>query len=463
MKYKGFTLIEALALLFVFGVITATFYAVFTAGTVQILESKNRLSAIAVANEKMEIIRNLDYDAIGTKALQSNGTYAYGIPGGEILEDESIAVNTRTFLVHTFVQYIDDAYDGKAVATTPIDLVPNDYKRVKVEVSWGEGGASHTVALVSTFVPKGIEVSSGGGTLSINVIDNTGTGVSGATAHITNTAVTPHINITTNTDSTGNLIFPGAPASSQAYKLEVSKNGYYGVTTYAPYPDTTYNPIDIHASVVEAAFNQKTIVMDKSSNISITTKDVFGVDLPDIGFHLVGGRKIGDTTDVPPVSVYPLNQNFDSGSSAKVSRSNEASGAYTFTLLNTAKYQLLRLSGADSTTPNIFSAVNGASKDVDATIINKETAGVLFVVKDPSSGVDVVMPNVSIHLTNIVAGYDATITTDQYGQAYFPATAPALTPGTYDYTITMTGYADQTDTVTVTSTLETKNITLTTL
>jgi len=61
----AFTLIEALVVLFVFSLITLTFYSVFTLGGAYIIESKNRLRAVSLANEKMEIIRNLEYDDIG--------------------------------------------------------------------------------------------------------------------------------------------------------------------------------------------------------------------------------------------------------------------------------------------------------------------------------------------------------------------------------------------------------------
>ncbi|MDD5084071.1 MAG: prepilin-type N-terminal cleavage/methylation domain-containing protein [Candidatus Moranbacteria bacterium] len=463
MPKQGFTLIEALTALFIFSIITITFYGVFTTGTRQIIESKNRLGAVAVANEKMEIIHNLEYDSVGTKKLNPDGvTYAYGIPAGDILEDEVVAVNNQTFSVHTFVQYVDDAFDGKASGTTPIDVIPNDYKRVKIEVSWGSGDVSQRVYLVTTFVPQGMEISSGGGTLSLNVIDAAGTGVSGASVHITNTSVSPNVNVTTSTDSTGNLILPGAEASSQSYRIEVSKNGYYGVTTYAPYPTTTYNPVDIHASVVADAFNQKTIVIDRSSDISIATKDVFGADFPDIDFHMLGGRKIGDTTGDPIEPVYSMDQDFDSGADGSVVVTDQSHGIYTLTLKDTARYQLLRLSEPD-TSQNTFSVVDGVDKHVEATVVDKQVSAALVVVKEALSGVDTPIQNASVHLTNAALAYDATITTDQYGQAYFPEASPALAAGTYDYTVTMAGYGNQMGTIVITSGLQTQSVTMTVL
>ncbi len=463
MSRKGFTLIEALTLLFVFSLVTTTFYAVFTAGTRQIIESKNRLGAVAVANEKMEIIRNLDYDAIGTKRLNNDGSYSYGIPSGDILEDESVTVNTRVFEVHSFIQYVDDAYDGKVSGTTPLDAVPNDYKRVKIEVSWGVGGATHTVSLVSTFVPKGVEVSSGGGTLSLNIIDNSGSGVSQASVRITNTSVSPHVDISTNTDSTGNLMLPGAAASSQSYQIQVSKSDYYGVTTYPPYPSTAYVPVDIHASVVADAFNQKTLVMDRSSDIVLSTKDAFGADLPDIGFHIEGGRKNGDS--VPSggessVPVYSLDQDADSGADARETFSLQSSGTYALTLTDASRYRLLRL-GSDESVQNAFSVFGGAAANIDAIIADTQIPAALFTVTDSSSGTALPIQNASIHLSSVVLGYDATVLTDRYGQAYFPTSLPALSAGTYDYTVTAAGYSDESGTTVVGSDMKIEDIGLT--
>lgn len=461
-KKYGFTLIEALVLLFIFAVITTTFYAVFATGTTQIIETKNRLGAIAVANEKMEIIRNLNYDAIGTKKLNGDGSYSAGIPGGDILEDESVAVNTKTYFVHSFVQYIDDPLDGKATGTTPIDLVPNDYKRVKVTVSWGLQSTTQIVSLVATFVPTGIEVASGGGTLSINVIDGTGTGVPTVTVHITNTSVTPHIDVTTQTDSTGNLMFPGAAASSQAYRIQASKSGYYSTTTYAPYPTTAYSPVDIDGSVVAAAFNQKTIVMDTAANLEFATKDALGTDMPSIGFHLVGGRKLGDTVVALPAlpAIIPsLDSDFTSDSSAQKTVSNQASGSYIFTLLDTAQYQLIRLSTLNAILNKVVAA-GDATTNIDAIIADKNIASALVTVIDASTPA-MPLSGATVHVTNALLGYDATVTTDIYGQSYFPTALPVLVAGTYEYTVSMTGYADYTGTMTIGSVLHSENVTLT--
>lgn len=89
-----------------------------------ILESKNRLGATALANQRMEIIRSIDYTSIGTKHWNGSA-WVYGIPAGELIEEEDVSVNTTLYHVDTFVQYVDDTFDG----VTPTDTIPTDYKR----------------------------------------------------------------------------------------------------------------------------------------------------------------------------------------------------------------------------------------------------------------------------------------------------------------------------------------------
>jgi type II secretory pathway pseudopilin PulG len=455
LRKPGFTLIEALVLLFIFALITVVFYQTFSIGTRSILEAKNRVGAVELANEKMEILRNLDYDAIGTKKWNGSA-YAYGIPPGDILEDENVSVNTHSYHVHTFVQYVDDPLDGKITGTSPIDSVPNDYKRVRIEVSWGDEGPDQSVALVSTFSPTGVETGASGGTLSLNVLDNTGAGIGQATVHIANNAVSPAVDLTTQTDSSGNILLPATPAANQSYVISVSKAGYYATTTYPPYPASPFDPVDVHGSVVEAAFNQKTMITDRMAQLTLATKDPFGADLPNIAFRLEGGKKIGDATDTA-LPVYDFSQDLDSGSGSDVSLSDRSSGNYVVTLSDTDRYRLLRLSTNESAVDG-FSLLPGVSADVVMTVADKEVPAVLVTVADQASGVPV--EGASVHLTNGTLPYDETVQTDRYGQAYFPTASPGLTAGDYDVSVTAAGFSDYDGSVTVGSGLATKSVEL---
>jgi type II secretory pathway pseudopilin PulG len=448
---RGFTLIEALVLLFIFGLVTVVFYQAFSAGTRFIIEAKNRMGAVALANEKMETVRNLDYSAVGTRRWNGSA-YEYGTPSGEILEDETVAVNTRAYAVHTTAEYLDDPFDGEE----PADTVPEDYKRVEIRVSWGSGGSDQTVSLTAFFTPPGVETDEGGGTLSISVLDNAGGGVDGATVNIANNTLNPAVSDSDTTDASGAALFSGARPSGQGYAVSISKAGYYAVSTYPPYPTSSFYPVDVHASVVAGAFNQKTVLMDRVSQLALSTKDPFGQDLPDIGFHIEGGRKIGDTADTL-LPVYDFSQDTDSGDTAEKSFPDRSSGNYTLSLADTSRYLLLRLSTNESAVDG-FSLLPGVSADVVMTVADKEVPAVLVTVADQASGVPV--EGASVHLTNGTLPYDETVQTDRYGQAYFPTASPGLTAGDYDVSVTAAGFSDYDGSVTVGSGLATKSVEL---
>src|SRR3989339_1899828 len=98
-NHSGFTLIEMLAFLFIFSLITVTFYSVWTVGTNHILFAKNQLAAAALANEKMEIVRNLAFDDIA---------HTTGAPVGNLNQDEDVSRSGRLFHVLTQIKNEDD-------------------------------------------------------------------------------------------------------------------------------------------------------------------------------------------------------------------------------------------------------------------------------------------------------------------------------------------------------------------
>lgn len=453
-KLKGFTLVESLVFLGIFSMISVIFFESYMLATRAIIESKNRLGATALANQKMEIIRSIDYTTIGTKHWNGSG-WVYGIPAGDILEDEDVSVSGKLYSVHTFVQYVDDEFDGQS-GGSPTDSIPTDYKRVRVTVAWGNGGTDQQVSVFGTFAPNGIEASTGGGVLSINVLDAAGNGVTGASVHIVNSA--SGIDVTGNTDSTGNLTLPGAPAGTEAYVITVSKSGYYGATTFPAYPTTAYIPVDVHASVVANALNQKSIVMDREVDIEIETEDPFGTSIPSIAFSLVGGRILG-TDPGTGADVLGFNQANTTDSSGIASFGGESYGQYTFALdSGVTAYEFLKLT-PEGTANNIFDAIGGAAADYKAVLLDKAIGSVKITVTNQADASPI--QGASVKLTNAGLVYDVTVTTDQYGYAYFPTALPALAAGTYDIQVTASGFSTETDTVDITTVLENKAIQMT--
>lgn len=441
-SYRGFTLIESLVFLFLFAIISLVFFQTYTVGTRLIIESKNRLGATALANQKMEIIRSIEYDSIGTTS---------GIPAGDLAENETISVNTTKYEVHTFVQYVDDAFDSTVTGT---DIIPTDYKRVRITVSWGNLGSDQSVAVFGNFSPNGVESSSGGGVLSINVLDGGGSGITGVGVHIVNSAA--GVNVTGNTDSTGNLTLPGAPAGTEAYTITVSKSGYYGATTYPAYPTSAYNPVDVHASVAADVLNQKTLVINQSSDITLTTKDPFGTVIPNIDYTLSGGRILG-TNPNTGVDVSGFSDTGTTNGSGQASYPGESAGDYVVTATGTG-YEFFKLS-PENLVINEFSAVAGNAASVDVIMLDENIGSIKVAVTNQADGTP--LSGASVHVTNALLAYDATVTTDQYGYAYFPTGLPELADETYDITVSLAGYDDESDTVTITGTLQNKSMALT--
>lgn len=440
---RGFTLIEGMVMLFLFALITLVFFQTFAYGTALIQQSKYRLGAIALANQKMEIIRSLDYDAIGTVS---------GIPAGDLLQDETIQVSNALFQVHTFVQYADDSYDG-TLGGSVNDLVPNDYKRVRVEVAWGGETEAEKVVLFSTFAPIGIEQSVGGGILSINILDSQGNGLSGATVHITNSSVAPAVDVTTTTDATGNLFLVGAPASAQAYHVAFSKAGYFGSASYAPYPTTVFLPIDVHASVVDAAVNQATFVMDQSSTLELRTVDPFGTAVPDIDYRIDGGRQIG-TESGTGTPVYEFGEDASTDTNGEQEYTSRSYGSYTWTLdTSETGYTFIGLSPESAAGATVFTLLPDVTQQMQMVLADKAVNGALFTVTSSADGTPI--SGATVRLINATLAYDETVTTGTYGKAYFPETeTPGMVAETYTYEVAAAGFVTETGTVTIASGLE---------
>lgn len=437
---KGTTLIEALAFLFIFSVITTTFYSAWSLGTSYILLAKNRLVATALANEKLEVIRNLKFEDIA---------HTTGVPAGNLLQDEDVVRSGGTYHVHTQIVSRDDPFDGTLAGGMDTNFV--DYKDVKLTISWGNAGQS--VSLSSRFVPAGIEQSAAGlGILVINVTSDKDGGalVSGATVRVQNTSI--GYDETNTTDSLGRLVLVGVPAGIKNYQITVSKSGYEtvftlpdGTTTVAPYPSATYTPTHGHASVVELAINTANIYLNKTANLTVETKDFLGADVPDMNFHLEGGRVLGVNDVDLATKYYSTNVKDATDGSGEYDFGSVSPGPYVFTF-EEAGYEVIGMNRTPSFT---------LTPDETATLtvkVSPDTAtGALFIIQNDTDSSPIA--GASVHLTqaSAVPPYDRTVTTDVVGDAFFPDPSDTLpfASGSYDYTVQAPGYADVTGSVTV--------------
>lgn len=432
----GFTLIEALTLLFIFSVILVTFYSVFSAGTRYIIESKNRLGALALANEKMEIVRNLAYDNIGTVG---------GEVGGNIPQDEEVIENTRKFDVHTLVEYFDDPYDRLGYQ----DLIWfEDYKIVTITVSWANSPVQNPVKLVSRFVPHGVEKQNpNDGILAVNVYskrpDNGETSpVENSVVHVTN----PEIGLDTEkeTDDEGNATFMGSNIrySIQGYQITLSKSGYEAVSTMPPYPASPYNPTDTDVSVVLGAPNVFNVAQNKLADLKISSLDYLGQSVAGIDFSIKGGRQMGTTIETND-PVYSLSENGTTGSSGEKKYSSISPGQYAITpALSETNYELIRTDPASPIT-----LLWDSPLDFKIKLADKNAASLLVTVLGNDDNLPVL--GAQVELKNETFGYDITQTAPNDGKVFFPTTADIFQAGTYDLKITADGFSSKETQVTV--------------
>jgi len=250
---KGFTLVEtlvgtALMLIVFLGILGAYQLSLKVIGL-----SKAKIIATAIANGKIEKIRNLAYGSIGVQG---------SFPEGVLEATTDTVQNNIQFTIETRVDYMVDLADGEVL---PQDECPNDYKRAQVKVSW-PGRFGGQVILVTDIAPKNLieECSTGGGILSVSVFDAYGIMVPSPLIEIKDPATDETLK--TATPFEGRYYFSLAAST---YKVVVSKDGYSTERTYGTDEITT--PENPHPAILEGKSTPISFSIDKLSNFSIDT------------------------------------------------------------------------------------------------------------------------------------------------------------------------------------------------
>ena len=293
---KGQAFLDIIIATSIFLILTHAIFTIIIAIYDTLLFSKNQLSAKYIATQQMEYLLNLPYDQLGTTS---------GIPPGIIPEFETIERNGQFYEIHTSIIYYDDPFDELA----PSDLLPTDYKKIRVSVQIKNDQARYQpVVLVTNIAPKGVETLVGGGTLSILVINAYAQPVPQAQVHITNSNVIPNIDITLQTNFDGRVILPGAPTCSTCYQIEVSKNNFTTDKTYTT--QDLANPNKRPITIEAGSLSETVFVIDQISKITITsTQNQSNFPIaPNATFRLTGSKTIGTNDDGDPV--YKFDQVF---------------------------------------------------------------------------------------------------------------------------------------------------------
>lgn len=260
-KNSGLTLVEVLVGAAILLIIFVSIFTVVRLGIRLTAQAKARFTATALANQKLEIARNLPYNQVGTVG---------GIPAGSILETETVIRNKISYTIKTTAIYIDDPFDN----LFPDDSLAWDYKRIKVKVSWSDflGGQ---IFLQTDIAPRGIETTGGGGIISILVFDANGQPIPQADIHIENNAVLPPIDVSYQTDNQGRLFVPAAPACNDCYKITTTKADCSSERTYAVGEQVRgvalLNPVKLFLSVIEGQLSEISFSIDRLATKTIQT------------------------------------------------------------------------------------------------------------------------------------------------------------------------------------------------
>lgn len=284
-RCRGFTLVEIVVDIAIIGLVAVAVLSAYSASFKTIELAKSKIAAVALANEKMEEIRNMPYDSLATE-------HGPIYPPGALLDNQEIQRNGVMFNVRTVIMYFDDPFDGdvgETIVGKPRDLYPYDYKKVEITVS-KIGRNGFLSQITSNVAAKAAETPGNSGIIRICVIDASGAPVPEANVAIINSEVTPAVNISATTGIDGCIMVPNLPPTiHNNYRLTATKAGY---STDFTSPRTSQNPNalqpDVDVSVQQVT--PQTLAIDKFSTLKIDFVDEANNPLPNQSFHLEGSK-----------------------------------------------------------------------------------------------------------------------------------------------------------------------------
>lgn len=427
---RGLTLIDVIVGITLMLIVFLGIFGAYSLGLKVVGLSKSKIEATALANQWVEIIRNLPYQSVGTK--RANLPQAEGIL-------EPITTVTRNNIEYTIsikVRYIVDSADG---LVAPEDDCYLDYKRVEVRVFWS-GLFGGEVKLVTDVAPKNkIEetntcLAQPGGILSVLVFDAYGQMVDYPLIEIFNPETEEKI--TSYSPSTGKYDFPLAAST---YKVVVSKPSYSSERTYGNEIATPEKP---HPIVLEGQLTEISFSIDRVSSLNVEVRGSKDAGYPvvhNVTFNLRGEKIIG--LDVQENSVYKYSKTQTTNGAGEITISNLEWDSYYFSVI-TPDLNLIEIESPPGTTttqpialaPNTNLTVRlilSAENSLLVTVQNIETLEPVF--------------SATVRLFNTALGQDITQYTDENGQTYFIPLQEAV----YNLEVTAAGYSSVSDQVSV--------------
>jgi hypothetical protein len=413
----GFTFIETLVGVFLLIIVIIGIFTAFQLLFAVLSQSQGKVVALALANEQIEIIRNLPYQDIGTEK---------GVPSGSIPQTRVEERNNRFYTIKTDIIYIDDPFDG----FSPDDELAADYKKARVEVSWQERSLDKSVIEIANFSPPNLESEVGGGTLSMYVNNReSGQPIANAQVEIINNQIEPSVHLNILTDDNGWLSRPGL-ISSDNYEVRVTQAGYDEHRTYNSSdffdPESEYS----HAQLIEGDKTTRYFLISKISAINLKTVDPQNSPMPEVNFGLKGGRSIGVNPGDDSVVYSYENDNLITDTGGEKQISGISSGDYYFEITSSTLAVL---------TPNLnkpLAVESDNQQSITIVLTQIDQPYLRLLIKDADTGNTI--PESAVRLYN--DDYDKTCQSNEDGIAIFPFDGEALINGDYNLSVSKFGY-----------------------
>lgn len=384
---KGFTLIESLVGIAVFMIMAVSIYQAFDATLNAVRISRLKLTVTALANEQLEIVRNLPYTDVGIVA---------GLPAGKILRTQNLIRDKKAFEVETTIRNIDDPFDG-TIGGIPNDLSPADYKLAEIKISCPACPNFQPLIFSAHVGPRALESASTNGALFVQVFDAAGQPVQGAAVHIENNQLSPALIIDDATNNAGFLQVVDAPPGVEAYEISVSKAGYSTDRTYLNGDPGNPNPLKPHATVAIQAVTQISFSIDRTSTLDVSSLRETCSIVPSIDFSLQGSKLIGTSPDVLKYNAAHITD----GAGRRTITGLEWD-TYTPTLTDDDSYDLA------GTIPVLPLSLNpNANQDFRLIVAPQDPRGLLVSVKDAATQFP--LSDATVRLEG--PGYDTTLIT----------------------------------------------------
>jgi type II secretory pathway pseudopilin PulG len=374
---RAFTILEIIIDTFiitaVFGVLLTSFILILNV----VSAGKARTAATLLANEQMEVLRNLPYDELATQ----NGTI---LPQGNIPDVQTIKRSGLDFVLSTIIITVDDPYDGCAIPagaglyectdgqTSPQqDLVPVDYKRIQITVTQPNKPAV-LATLTSNAAAKAAETPSNTGMILTCVNNSQGLGVPGATVTITNSVL--GVNVQGITNNRGCIFVANVPPDNRnGYHIVAAKQGY---STDFTTPRTAQNPNQVQPDVDVNA--QQITIQNLSIDYlaTLVVSVVNELNQPVSGIQVTAtGTKITQFNPEQPKNVY--------------NQTTNSSGVATFNNIEWDSYKLSLPAGYTILTTSPYQAVSVAPSSTTNVAVTATTANDWPIILNvsPTSGV----------------------------------------------------------------------------